>query len=682
MFTNILEKRGKEFSTLVKIGDLLGRSLRENVELFSIEDGKVTYVTESNKIVRASYSIKTPIRLFNVEVGTADVFNTKEAFQKVTEARVGKLISDLMFNDYENAEVKFEDVLDLWTTRLEFNRTQAKLQEKVERFGEQTKIISSEEFSKLSQVKKDLVKFLKENAKIINVPEVRNSVKLAAVVSKSFNLPKLTYEKLAESKEFKPRSKTNDTLYEHICQQELINKELKEARINFENIWANNQNVADLASMIYEKDSKKVLTKLAEVVSEVPYFAIASKSQINGLITNSLNLADLPVNAKDVTAFVSSIYESKKPVRKYVINLLNEKYGININNLTETPTFSNLIKTEILIFETLSRLTPKGSIVKDVLSEMAQSLKIKNGVEAIDLMDFINSVFNEAKYTNSLNETNLLQYLDFTRVADDLGKIGGVLKMLQPMLGGGAGGMPGQSPMGGAAPSIGGAPGQPAPSPDLLGGGMGGGAPMPAPNPLAKEGQYDESPMTPEEGGNGGDGTPMGQGSPEDAAMAAQADMGADAEGNHLEPDGDEGLGGQEPQMAGAEGLDIDNPAPEELGVDPMAAGGGMQAPEGTIQLPQEQVLGLLSQLQAILGNAVAGGESITPEGSVEGGVPLEGEPEAPVEGSEMPPAPMEGGEEGGAPEEGGESAPDDEPEYEDDETGEVIPKPSRNKKK
>ena len=79
MLTNIFENRGRDFTALVKLGDMLGRSLRENVEIFSVEGNKVTYdfvipantsaqlrllipkgakITEGGKIVKYAMSAK------------------------------------------------------------------------------------------------------------------------------------------------------------------------------------------------------------------------------------------------------------------------------------------------------------------------------------------------------------------------------------------------------------------------------------------------------------------------------------------------------------------------------------------------------------------------------------------------------------------------------------------------
>jgi len=73
-------------------------------------------------------------------------------------------------------------------------------------------------------------------------------------------------------------------------------------------------------------------------------------------------------------------------------------------------------------------------LIEKTLLELAQILPAKDGAETIDLADFLNDVFAEAEYYDSLNESNLMNYMDFTKVAEDLGKIGDVLKMLSPKL--------------------------------------------------------------------------------------------------------------------------------------------------------------------------------------------------------------------------------------------------------
>ena len=435
MLTNLIENRGKEFSNLLKIGDYLARSLRENVELFYVEDGKVTYVTESGGVVVGEYAFKPHLKLTNIKIENSSILEDREAFEKMTNKKVSNILSNLLESDYGDAESEFSEILNLFETKLSYERIKERLQEKSQRFGEQTNIISSPAFTKTVEIKDKIVSFLKENKNIVDVPEIKNALKLASVVSKAFNIPKLTLEQLAENKTFAIKPTETASIYEHLCKQELIAKELLEAKENFDTTWANNELISDLASMVYEKRSK-IEEKVAEIITKIPYFALATKKQISTIIENSLGLSDLKVSNKDVNSFISMIFEMKKPVKNYIIDLLNEKYGINVNNLNEIPTFSNLLKTEMVVLASLSKLAPKNSIVKQTLAELANTLKDKNGAESIDVVDFLNEIFSEAGYKKQLNETSLLQYLDFAQVADDLGKIGSILKMLKPMLGG------------------------------------------------------------------------------------------------------------------------------------------------------------------------------------------------------------------------------------------------------
>ena len=65
MFDHIFENRDKKVTNIIKLSDYLGRSLRENVEVFSIDDTdeRVTFVTESGKIIAGSYDFEDNICL-------------------------------------------------------------------------------------------------------------------------------------------------------------------------------------------------------------------------------------------------------------------------------------------------------------------------------------------------------------------------------------------------------------------------------------------------------------------------------------------------------------------------------------------------------------------------------------------------------------------------------------------
>jgi len=573
MLTNLIENRGKEFSNLIKIGDYLARSLRENVELFYVENGKVTYLTESGGVVNANYSFKPNLKLTNIEIEDSSILENREAFDTVTNKKVSNLLSNLLESDYHTAENQFEEILNLFETKLSYERIKERLNDKILRFGASTKIVSTPQFQKVSEVKDKIVEFLKENKEILDIPEIKNGLKLSTVVSKAFNLPKITLEQLAERNNFTVKGTNDSSIYDHLCKQELIAKELLEAKENFDTTWANNELISELASMIYDKRSK-IEEKVAEIITNIPYFALATKKQISNIIENSLSLSDVKVSNKDIVVFVSNIFEMKKPVKDYIIGLLNEKYGININNLTDVPTFNNLLKTEMVILTSLAKLAPKNSVIKQTLFELANSLKDKNGAESIDIADFLNEVFASAGYKKQLNETNLLQYLDFAQVADDLGKIGSILKMLKPALGGG-------QPMGDGAPQM--------QVPSIL------------PEPMAEEGEEDmmEEPEV---------------GAAEEAADEVQDEEAADEVQAEEEMPPKEGM---------EEEIPMEGPMPEE------GMGEEMPMEEEGKTMTTDEINDLVMRIEDLLGSIKdeMGTEGdIDGDGEVEGGV--EGDPE------------------------------------------------------
>jgi hypothetical protein len=656
MLTNLIENRGREFSNLLKIGDYLARSLRENVELFNVDNGKVTYLTESGGVVAANYSFKPYLKLSNIQVDDSSILENEEAFNKVTNSKVSVMLADLIESDYQNAETSFDDILSLFETKLSFDRIKARLTEKSQRFGEQTKIISSPEFAKVFELKDKLIDFLKENKSVADIPEIKNGLKLASIVSKAFNLPRITLNGLKEAKTFTVKVLENNSIYEHICKQELIAKELLEAKQNFDTTWANNQLISELASLIYEKKRSKIEEKVAEIIGNIPYFALSTKKQLSTVIENSLSVAEMDIPNKDITSFVSTIFEMKKPVKNYIIKLLNEKYGINVNNLNEIPTFSNLLKTEMVILASLAKLAPKNSLLKDTLYNLAESLKVKNGAESIDLVNFLNEVFSRAGYKSLINETSLMQYLDFSRVADDLSKIGTILKLIQPALGGMGGGMAGGAGGGMPAPMAGGLPG------------MGAGAatpPLTKPLPGNEEEMGLDTPPELDQEGSPVDG-PMGDA--EEAAAGAQMEdptmggLGAE----EVPPEGAEGgIPGQEGGIPGEEGGDpLANPM-----LDPMA----QEEPQDPVShVSGDDITNMVASIEDLLASIkseVGGGEPGMEE-------PMDGD-------GELPPEESIPGEEGGIPgqegrEEGNEGDFDNDGEVEGGEEG----KPEKPEKK
>ena len=152
MLTNLFESRNKTFLNLVKLGDYLGRSLRENLELFTVNDSVVTYLTESGQAIRGSYS-NNGLTLNGIKVENASIFEDKDVYSKLVDKKVNNFLADILENDLEKVQESFDSILELWETRLQFDRTKDRLMSKVEKFTEGKNIIATPEFERVVELK-------------------------------------------------------------------------------------------------------------------------------------------------------------------------------------------------------------------------------------------------------------------------------------------------------------------------------------------------------------------------------------------------------------------------------------------------------------------------------------------------------------------------------------------------
>lgn len=436
MFSNLFEERDKTITHLVKLGDCIGRSLRENVSLFSIDSGdsEVSYITASDKVISGKFSIDNNITLENIDIQDTAVFQDGEEFDKLVANKINCFIEGVHYGEYASADSSFDDVLSLWENRLKLGTIQNRLMEQTEKLYAIEAIVESDEFKKLDEIRPQLQAFLTENLdRITSVPEVRNAVNLSNAVSNAFNFPRLTLEELQEGGSYTLKNGVNESIYEMICRQELVKRELLESKKSFDTVWADNASIRTLASTIFESD-EAVVAALSEALKEVPYLALASKRSLFNTFTNSLASADgIGVSEKDIQGFASKIFEFKKEVKEVFIDTINEKYGVNVQNLQDPASFKSLANTQVVIFEALSRLSPKGSVLKEVLSEMAMCLKSKSGVECIDVNDFLMEMFVAVGYDTILEEaeTKELPKINFKRVSKDISDIQDLVSALK-----------------------------------------------------------------------------------------------------------------------------------------------------------------------------------------------------------------------------------------------------------
>jgi hypothetical protein len=425
MFPQLFEDRDRRITLLVKLGDCLGRSLRENVILFSVNsnENKVTYLTESQKIIEGAYSLAGNVVLSDITVQDSSILEDEDLYDQFVESKISNFIEKIYYNELFEANNAFDDVLSVWNSRMKLGQVQKRLFEKSEKLASIEKIVESEEFSRVLEIAPQLVEFLIEKKeKITCVPEIRNAVQLSNTISEAFDFPKISLENLVESGSYTLKDGNQESIYEMICRQELVKKELVESKKQFNYVWATNPVIKNLASCIFESEDK-VEEALVEAIQEVPYFALASKKSINETITNCLSRVDgLGVDESDITEYTSRLFEAKKDAKEIVVQTLNEKYGVDVQNLNEPISFKSLSNTQVIIFETLSRLAPKGSILKSVLSEAASFMKGKHGVECIDVNELIYEMFKQSGYLEDLGLENqrLEESVSLSRVTKEI----------------------------------------------------------------------------------------------------------------------------------------------------------------------------------------------------------------------------------------------------------------------
>tara|TARA_R110000803_G_scaffold59301_3_gene117868 strand:+ start:33 stop:1844 length:1812 start_codon:yes stop_codon:yes gene_type:complete len=423
MFDHLFENRNSTVTNLLKLGDCLGRSLRENIEIFSIdsETKKVAFLSEDGKVISGEYSLDDSITLSKIKVQESAIFRDNDIFDAHVQEKVTAFVGGLNSDHYQDADDSFSDILGLWENRLKFENVKARLEEKCMVFSDSQTIVDTDQFQRFLEVMPQITDFLQEERETIQeVQEIENAIKLSNSVSQAFDFPRISYEILVENPEYKISKGLNKSVYELICKQELVKKELLESKSNFEDVWATNAKIRNLATLIFEDSDETVLEALVEAIVEVPFLALTTKRQLVESISNAYSLSDSnAITSQDIKLFVGRLFEMKKPIKQVIINLLNEKYGINVQNLKSAATFSSLAETQVVIFEALTRLAPKGSIIKDTLSDLSKMLKSKNGVEVIDVNDVLQECFEQCGYEKFRDDFRLVENMSFDNILDE-----------------------------------------------------------------------------------------------------------------------------------------------------------------------------------------------------------------------------------------------------------------------
>lgn len=416
-FNDIFKSRDKSFVALSEAADYLGRRLRENLVIFNIDDTKseISFISEKNHLIECNYDFENErVVLENFKVTEVDeLYSDERVDQQVTES-VSNFVRSLHESRYDSAETAFDTLVESFTVRGQIDETRRKLERKLARFGDAYNITETKTYHKFNEALPIFEKLVQEKREeLFEDDNLMEGLKLVGLVAKAYDMPRLNLENIGDELVMVEPNK-DKTLYEMVCNTELVRKELLEAKEAFASMWASNGSIANLASCIYATP-EVVKEALVEAVKDIPYLALANKSELVRVMESTFEVNDPgTITQKEVKEFVDQIFEMKKPIKEQVLNTLNETYGVNVQSLKFVPSFKGLSKIHGDLFEMLAEYCDSG-ILEDVLSEMAAMMRKKGGVEVLDVAQVVTEAFEKAGI-----EINKQQLFNVDNLKDDL----------------------------------------------------------------------------------------------------------------------------------------------------------------------------------------------------------------------------------------------------------------------
>lgn len=397
---NLFVSRDKNFARITEAGDYLGRRLRENLVIFDIDDSQknVTYVTESNHLISCDYrEVKGRLTLENFIVEDLETITSDDAIDSRVETNVHKFMESLVSDRYDSAEINFDKIVESFSMRAQIGNSRKKLSKRLDRFNESYNIFETKSYKKFREALPLLKKFLEENVDTLSTnAKLVEGLRLSKVVGDTYDLPKLDIKNLKEEFVVVPIN-SKRTLYEMVCDKELVRKELLEAKESFSKMWHHNDNISSLASKIYATDPI-VKDSLKEAVAAVPYLALANKVDLTSVMDATFQVSNPDtVPQKDIREFVNKIYEFKKPLKTIVLEALNSKYGVNVQSLRFVPSFKGLAEVQSEVLDMIAESCEEG-ILSDVLKEFATCMSRKGGVQVLDISNTLSQVMTESQF--------------------------------------------------------------------------------------------------------------------------------------------------------------------------------------------------------------------------------------------------------------------------------------------
>ena len=397
---NIFNNRNKNFARLSEAGDYLGRRLRENLVIYEIDDAqqKVTFVSESNHLISCRYNdTKGKLTFDDFSVTDLEAITSDDAIDLQVENKIGEFVGNLHEDRFDKAEISFDDIVGAFSMRAKIEESRKKLNKRIDRFSENYNIKNTKAYRKFEESLPLLEKFLKENQEELQQDgKLIEGLRLSKVVGETYDLPKVDISNLQEEFMVIPAN-SKKTLYEMVCEKELVRKELLEAKESFSNMWAKNDRITSLASHIYSNDGT-IKESLRAAVADVPYLALSNKVDLTNVMDSVFQVTNPGnISKKDIREFVNKIYEFKKPLKTMVVETLNAMYGVNVQSLRFIPSFKGLAEVQSQVLDMLSENAGEG-ILSDVLKEFSTCLSRKGGVQVLDVANVLSETMSAAAF--------------------------------------------------------------------------------------------------------------------------------------------------------------------------------------------------------------------------------------------------------------------------------------------
>lgn len=396
---DLFKNRNLMYSNALRVTDYIGKSIRENTTIYRYNDttNRIHILTESDHIIEGDLKFgESKITLAKIKVYSADDYLSDDKFDETISESAQSLISNIGDKMFSQAENSFDNIISLFEDKVNLKKHRNLLESK-RRSVANRNVLDTEVWTKLIECRKNLVSFLKENLSTVsNNSDLVNSILLSRVVSAAINVPVLTLETFSKRKRYSIPLNHKDSIYELICQRELIQKELLEAKNTFSTIWTNSEAMRNLALGFNAKDKTDLVS---EAIKDVPMFSLATKQQIASIFekvhtvyNNAISISEAKFNDH-----VSKVYETKKPYKSQVIKILNEQYGVSVQNLRHKPSFDSLSKINSSTMEILSKVAKKDyPALSEILSEASKLLKTKTGFSALYFSDYLNEAFTKS----------------------------------------------------------------------------------------------------------------------------------------------------------------------------------------------------------------------------------------------------------------------------------------------